>query len=456
MEQRKENKMGVMPVNKLLITMSLPIMISMLVQALYNIVDSIFVAKISENALTAVSLAFPIQNLMIAVAVGTGVGINSLLSRRLGEKKYADANAAATNGIFLSVLNWLVFAIFGLLFSRMFFKAFTDNQEIIDMGTQYISICTIFSIGVFLQITTERIIQATGVTIYNMIMQLVGAVVNIILDPILIFGLLGFPKMGVAGAAIATVIGQIVAMLLGIYFNATKNHEVSISFKGFKPNKNIIKEIYKVGLPSIIMQSIGSVMLVGLNKILILFSATAVSVLGIYFKLQSFVFMPLFGLTNGLVPIIGFNYGAKKKHRMVLATKLSLIYGVLIMFLGTIVFQLIPSQLLLLFNASEDMLSIGVPALRIISICFMFAGVSIVLSCVFQAVGNGVLSLITSIVRQLVIILPVSYLLAKFVGLNALWFAFPISECVSTIMSLFMYRYVYNKQIKPIKEFAEE
>lgn len=451
MEQRKENRMGTMPVNKLLITISLPIMISMLIQALYNIVDSIFVAQIGEDALAAVSFAFPVQNLMIAVAVGTGVGINSLLSRRLGEKKYDDAVATATNGIFISVLSWIVFAIFGLFFSKIFFTSFTDNTSIIDMGTKYISICTIFSIGVFIEITCERLLQSTGVTIYNMIMQITGAVINIILDPILIFGWFGVPKMGIVGAAVATVIGQIIAMLLGIYFNATKNHEIKLHFKGFKPNFNIIKEIYKVGLPSIIMQSIGSVMLVGMNKILALFSTTAVNVLGIYFKLQSFVFMPIFGLTNGLVPIIGFNYGARKRERIILATKLSIVYAVIIMGIGTLIFQLMPDKLLLMFNASEDLLSIGVHALRIISICFVFAGISIVIASVFQAVGNGSLSLINSVVRQLIVILPVAYLMAKFIGLNYVWFAFPISECISTILSLFMYNYIYKKYIKTIE-----
>lgn len=451
MEERKENRMGTMPVNKLLISVSLPIMISMLIQALYNIVDSIFVARIGQDALSAVSFAFPVQNLMIAVSVGTGVGINSLLSRRLGEKKYDEALATATNGMFISVLSYLVFAIFGLFFSRIFLKTFTDNATIIDMGTKYISICTVFSIGVFVEITCERLLQSTGVTIYNMIMQITGAVINIILDPILIFGLFGLPKMGIVGAAVATVIGQIIAMFLGIYFNITKNHEIKLDFKGFKPNLTIIKDIYTVGLPSIIMQSISSVMLVGMNKILSLFSTTAVNVLGIYFKLQSFVFMPIFGLTNGLVPIIGFNYGAKKRKRIISAIKLSMLYAVIIMSIGTLVFQFMPDKLLLMFDATEDLLSIGIYALRIISLCFIFAGISIVIGSVFQAVGNGIFSLITSVVRQLVIILPVAYLMAKFMGLNYIWFAFPISECVSTLMSLVMYNYIYKKYIRTIE-----
>lgn len=452
MEQRKENKMGVMPINKLLITMSLPIMISMLVQALYNVVDSIFVAKISENALTAVSLAFPVQNLMIAVAVGTGVGINSLLSRRLGEKRYNEANEVASNGIFLAILSWITFALLGIFFCRTFFHLFTKNSEIVEMGTEYLLICTTFSVGIFLQIAAERIMQSTGNTIYIMFIQGAGAIINIILDPIFIFGLFGVPKMGISGAAIATVIGQIVAMTLGLYFNATKNHEVKLKIKHFKPNMSIIKGIYKVGFPSIIMQSIGSVMVVGLNKILILFSATAVSVFGVYFKLQSFVFMPIFGMTNALVPIVAFNYGAGKKHRIISVTKLSTIFSVTIMIIGTILFQIFPDKFLLLFNASQDMLAIGVPALRIISISFAFAGIAIVFSSVFQALGNGFLSMFMSVARQLIVILPIAYILARYIGLNALWFAFPIAECVSVLMSVFMFKYVYDQHLRNLKE----
>ena len=316
METRKENKMGVMPVGKLLINVSLPMMISMFVQALYNVVDSIFVAQVGDSALAAVSLAFPVQMLMVAVSVGTGVGINSLLSRRLGEKRFDDANKAATNGVFLCVASSVVFALFGLFFATPFFRAFTADETIVQMGVQYLSICTIFSLGVFVQVAMERILQATGVTIYNMLMQGAGAITNIILDPILIFGWFGLPAMGVAGAAIATVIGQFVAMGLGILFNIKKNHEVSMSFKGFKPDGRIIGEIYKVGVPSIIMQAIGSVMNIGMNKILIMFNATAVNVFGVYFKLQSFIFMPVFGLTNGMIPIVGYNYGARKKERI--------------------------------------------------------------------------------------------------------------------------------------------
>ena len=454
MEERKENRMGTMPVGKLLVTMSLPIMISMLIQALYNIVDSIFVAQIGENALTAVSLAFPVQNLIIAVGIGTGIGINSLLSRRLGERRFDDANAAAENGILLSLCNWLVFAIFGGLFSEAFFRAFTENPEIISMGTDYLTVCTVFSFGCFMQFACERILQATGITIYNMITQATGAIINIILDPIMIFGLFGFPRLGVKGAAIATVIGQIVAMPMGLWFNAKKNKEVHMDFRHFRPNGRIIGEIYKVGVPSIVMQSIGTVMTIGMNKILIAFSETAVAVFGVYFKLQSFVFMPIFGLTNGLVPIVAYNYGARKRTRITASIRLALVYALSIMALGLLIFQLFPVPLLRLFKASDALLSIGVPALRIISISFLGAGVGIVLSSVFQAMGNGVLSLTMSVARQLAVLLPVAWLMARFVGLDAVWAAFPVSEYVSVTIALFMYRYVYHNHIATLADEA--
>ena len=454
MEERKENRMGTMPVGKLLVTMSLPIMISMLIQALYNIVDSIFVAQIGENALTAVSLAFPVQNLIIAVGIGTGIGINSLLSRRLGERRFDDANAAAENGILLSLCNWLVFAIFGGLFSEAFFRAFTENPEIISMGTDYLTVCTVFSFGCFMQFACERILQATGITIYNMITQATGAIINIILDPIMIFGLFGFPRLGVKGAAIATVIGQIVAMLMGLWFNAKKNKEVHMDFRHFRPNGRIIGEIYKVGVPSIVMQSIGTVMTIGMNKILIAFSETAVAVFGVYFKLQSFVFMPIFGLTNGLVPIVAYNYGARKRTRITASIRLALVYALSIMALGLLIFQLFPVPLLRLFKASDALLSIGVPALRIISISFLGAGVGIVLSSVFQAMGNGVLSLTMSVARQLAVLLPVAWLMARFVGLDAVWAAFPVSEYASVTIALFMYRYVYHNHIATLADEA--
>ena len=320
-----ENKMGVMPVNRLLITMALPMMISMLVQALYNIVDSMFVSMISENALTAVSLAFPVQNLMIAIATGTGVGINALLSKSLGEKNFTEANRAANNGVFLAVLSSLAFVIFGLFFTRFFFETQTNIGEIVDYGTQYLAICSVVSFGIFGQITFERLLQATGKTLLTMCTQTTGAIINLILDPIMIFGLFGFPKMGVAGAAAATVIGQVVAMLFACILNLRKNHELTLKLRGFRPNGGTIRRIYAVGVPSIIMASITSVMTFGMNKILLAFTSTATAVFGVYFKLQSFIFMPVMGLNNGMVPIIAYNYGAQKKDRLVKTIKLSML-----------------------------------------------------------------------------------------------------------------------------------
>lgn len=449
-EVQQENKMGVMPINRLLITMSLPMVISMLVQALYNVVDSMFVAMIGEDALTAVSLAFPIQSLMIAVSTGTGVGINALLSRSLGEKNFKEANRAANNGVFLGILSYLAFALFGIFFSRIFFETQTNDAQIIQYGTEYLMICTIFSLGIFMQITFERLMQSTGRTIYNMITQGTGAVINIVLDPILIFGLLGFPKMGVAGAAAATVIGQTVSMLMSFYFNEKKNVEIKLRVREFRPNAKTIRNIYAVGFPSIIMQSISSVMTFGVNKILLMFSSTAVSVFGVYFKLQSFIFMPIFGLNNGMVPIVAYNYGARNKKRIMDTVKLSTILAVGIMLVGVFIFEVFPEQLLKLFNASEQMMQIGVPALRIISLSFVFAGVSITVVSVFQALGNGIYSLIISIVRQLVIILPVAYLFAKMIGLDAVWFAFPISEIASILMALLMFRHMYRQKLSDL------
>lgn len=444
-----ENKMGVMPIPRLLITMSLPMMLSMLVQALYNIVDSMFVAKLSEDALTAVSLAFPIQSLMIAVAVGTGVGINALLSRNLGEKDFEGANNVARNGLFLAIASCIVFAIAGGLGSRLFFSLQTDNPAIINYGTQYLRIITIMSMGIFLQITFERLMQSTGKTFYNMITQGTGAIINIILDPIMIFGLFGFPRLEVAGAAVATVTGQIVAVLMSFYFNQTKNKEININFRGFRPNMHTIAVIYKVGIPSIIMQSIGSVMTFGFNKILLMFSSTAAAVFGIYFKLQSFVFMPIFGLNNGLIPIIAYNYGARRRTRIIQTIKLSVTIAISIMIAGTVIF-LSCSELLLttLFSASDNMLAIGIPALKIISLHFILAGYSIIISSSFQALGNGVYSLIVSAARQLFVILPVAYVFARLFGLSAVWWSFPIAELVSVIMCTFLFTKIYRQKIK--------
>lgn len=444
----EENKMGVMPVKKLLINMSLPIMISMLMQALYNVVDSIFVAQINENALTAVSLAFPIQNLITAIAVGTGVGVNALLSRTLGQKDFKKANNVANNSIILAVFSYILFVIFGIFFSRQYFISQTDDLEIINYGFSYLSIICVGSIGVFVQIIFERLLQSTGNTFYTMITQGTGAIINIILDPILIFGLLGAPKMGVAGAALATVIGQIVAGILAVIFNIKVNKELKLKIKGLKPNFEIIKGIYSVGIPSIIMMSITSVTTYGINNILIRFSSTATAVFGVYFKIQSFVFMPVFGLNNGMVPIIAYNYGAEKKERLTETIKLSIFYALGIMVIGLVLIQIFPGQLLSLFNASEDMLSIGVPALRIISLSYIFAGVSIVASSVFQAFGNGLLSLITAILRQLVVLLPAAYVLSLFGNVNLIWWSYPIAEIIAVVLSIIFLKYTYDKRIK--------
>ena len=451
-EVSKENKMGVMPVNKLLISMSVPMMISMLVQALYNIVDSMFVAQISEDALTAVSLAFPVQNLMIAVGTGTGVGINALLSRSLGEKNKEYANKTANNGLILAFFSFLLFAVITGLFSGVFFRVQTDNQTIIEYGISYTRICGMMSFGVFFQITFERLLQSTGKTIYSMITQLTGAIINIILDPIMIFGLLGFPKMGVAGAALATVCGQIVAAAMGLILNIKKNTEIEISVEKYKPSLHVIKSIYSVGVPSIIMASIGSVMIFGMNKILMAFSSTATAVFGVYFKLQSFIFMPIFGMNNGLVPIIAYNYGAAKPDRIIKAIKIGITYAISIMAIGTVLFNLIPQHLLAIFNASEEMLGIGVPALKTISVHFVVAAVAIILSSTFQAFGNGMYSLIMSVMRQLVVLLPSAYILSKLGGLSAIWWAFLIAEFMSVALALIFFKKLYKEKILPLRD----
>ena len=452
---QQENKMGVMPVNRLILTMSLPMILSMLVQALYNIVDSMFVSRLSENALTAVSLAFPAQNLMIAVATGTGVGVNAALSRSLGERNFDRANKIADHAVFWAIASYAVFAVLGLFFSRQFFLWQTDIEEIVDQGTDYLRICTLFSFGLFLEIACERLLQSTGKTIYSMYTQGLGAIINIIFDPIMIFGLFGFPRMGVAGAAAATVFGQILAAVLGIFLNKTRNQEIHVSFRGFRPNSEIIRHIYSVGIPSIIMSSIGSVMTFGMNKILIGFTSTATAVFGVYFKLQSFVFMPVFGLNNGTVPIIAYNYGAAKPDRILKTLKLAICYAVGIMLIGFAVFQLLPDKLLLIFEASENMLNIGVPALRIISVSFLFAGYCIVCSSMFQALGHGLLSLLVSVFRQLLVLLPSAFLLSKIGGLDLVWYSFPIAEICSIFFSTYFLRHVYKKEIEPLKRRGE-
>lgn len=448
--EKKENKMGIMPIHKLLFNMSVPMMISMLVQALYNIVDSVFVSQINENALTALSLVFPVQNFMIALANGTAIGVNALLSRSLGAKDQSAVNSSATNGIFLALLGSIFFAIMGFFFAEPFMISQTDDPQIIEYGIQYIQIVTILSIGVFFEIVFERILQSSGNTFYSMITQATGAVTNIVLDPIMIFGLFGFPALGVAGAALATVIGQMLATSLAIYFNIKKNPEVTISFRKFRPSLNTIKSIYSVGGPSIIMQSVGSFLTFSLNNILIQFTTTAVSVYGIYFKLQSFIFMPVFGLNGGMIPIIAYNYGAKNKKRILDTMKYSVITAVTIMLLGTVMFQIFPQQLLYLFNPTQAMLEIGVPALRIISIHFIFAGFCIVVVSAFQALGNGLFSLISSLSRQLIFLLPAAYVLAKVFGLSAIWFAFLIAEVASFLICVVLLKRLYNDKIRKL------
>ncbi|MFR1758323.1 MAG: MATE family efflux transporter, partial [Christensenellaceae bacterium] len=426
---------------------------SMLVQSLYNIVDSIFVAKIGESALAAVSLAFPIQTLMIAVAVGTGVGINSLISRRLGEGDRKAADRAASHGIILGVISWAVFALLGVFFSRPFFQLFSANGAVIQAGTDYLSIVTILSMGVFVEISVEKTLQATGNMIYPMIFQLIGAVINLIMDPVLIFGLLGFPAMGVAGAALATVLGQIISMIYSLYIVFRKDHEVTIRLKGFRFHARTVKDIYTVGAPSILMQSIGSVLNIGLNAILAGFSEAAVSVLGVYYKLQSFVFMPVFGLNQGVMPIMGYNYGARNRRRVLDALKWGCIIAVCIMAVGCVLFMGFPQLLLGMFNPTAEMLEIGVPALRTISLCFLPAALGILASTLFQAIGMGSRSLIISILRQVVIILPAAYLFSK-ISLASVWYAFPLAEVVSLLVSILFVWQVYRLKLRHLGEPA--
>ena len=456
MSQLQENKMGVMPIKRLVLSMSLPMMISMLVQALYNVVDSYFVAKVSENALAAVGMAFPYQNLMIAVAVGTGVGVNALLSRSLGAKDFDTANRTAENGVLLAVLSTLVFSIVGAVFAQPFFQAQSTDPDIVSKGVAYLRICAGLSFGLFLEIMFERLLLSTGRTFYTMITQGVGAIINIIMDPVLIFGIGPFPEMGVAGAAAATVMGQIVAAILALIFNITRNHEIQPSLKGFRPRASIIGRIYSVGIPTIVLNSISSVMTFGMNLILSAIStSTAVAVFNVYFKLQSFVFMPVFGLNNGMVPIVSYNFGARKRKRLTDTVRFCAILAVGIMLVGLVIIQLFPAPILGIFEASGEMLRIGVPALRIISLCFVFAGFNIICSSTFQALGNGVLSMIMSIGRQLVVLLPAAYLLSLTGDVTAVWWAFPIAEIASLAMALLFLRRIFREVIAPLGDGKE-
>lgn len=454
-ETLRENKMGTMPENRLLLSMAVPMMISMLVQALYNIVDSIFVSRICEDALTAVSMAFPLQNIIISIAVGFGVGINALLSRALGQKNAERVNQVAVNGLLLALLSYLLVLVAGLIGIRAYMRTQTDIETIVNYGITYLNICILCSFGVFIEITFERFLQATGRTVYSMVTQLVGAITNIILDPILIFGLLGFPKMGIAGAAWATVIGQCLGAVVAVTLNHFKNPEVHLRLRHIRPNGRLMGEITAISIPSIIMSCISSLTCFVMNMILIAYSSTAVAVFGVYFKLQSFVFMPIFGLNNGMVPIISYNYGARRPERVKKTIRLAVCYAEGIMVLGFCIFEFFPGQVLGLFSASQAMLTIGIPAMRIICLHFLLAGTSIVLSSVFQALGNGLFSLIVSVCRQLFVLLPAAWLLAQTGNVNNVWWAFLIAEIVSVLMSLAFYAHINKTIIVPLCGPAE-
>lgn len=440
--------MGVMPVKKLIINMSLPMMASMLVQALYNIVDSIFVARISQNALTAVTLAFPMQNLMLAFASGTGVGVNALLSKSLGEKNYERADEAANTAILLTIITYAAFALIGFFGAAPFIAAQSADPEIREYGRTYLQIVMLMSFGIFFQVMMERLLQSTGRTIYSMVSQMTGAVINIIFDPIMIFGLLGFPRLGVAGAAYATVLGQIVAGITGFVLNLRKNPELHFhAAKVFRPQAEIVKRIYMVGIPSILMISVGSVMTFFLDLILDTFSSTAQAVFGAYFKLQSFVFMPVFGLNNGLIPVLAFNYGARNQSRIKEALSFSLKLAVTIMAAGMLVFEVLPAQLLGMFHASSEMTRLGVPALRIIALSFPIAAAAIMMGSIFQAFSKSIYSLIISVARQLVVLLPAAWFLSRFGNLNLVWIAWPVAEVISFLISLYFFRKLYRSTV---------
>ena len=448
----KENRMGTMPMGKLIISMSLPIVISMLVQAMYNIVDSIFVSRYSADAFAAISYAFPAQNLLIGLATGIGVGMNALLSKSLGEKNQSRVNKAAENGVFLAFLSFVLFLIFGLFFSESFIAFQTATPEVIAYGKTYLTICCSLSFGIFGEIILERLLQATGRSFYTMITQGVGAIVNIILDPIFIFGYLGLPEMGIAGAAYATVIGQVIAFILAIIFHYRVNHEIQLNIKKFRPDGPVIGRICAVGIPSVIMVGIGSVMTTTMNKILNGFSDLAVSVFGAYFKLQSCIFMPIFGLNNGVIPVMAYNFGAGRRRRMMSALKIALISAVSIMTLGLAAMQLFPAQLLSFFGANAEMIAMGTVALRIISLSFIFAGVCIVIISIFQALGHGMYSMYVSFARQIIVLIPVAYLFSLTGDVNKVWLAFPIAEVVSVIICVLMFIRLYKKTISKIPE----
>ncbi len=451
-----ENKMGTMPVNRLLITMALPMMISMLVQALYNIVDSIFVSRISEEALTAVSMAYPMQNLLIGLASGLAVGMNALVSRALGENKKDTANQMAMHGVALSACGYLIFLVVGLTIARWFFVVQGASDVIADYGYEYLSVVTCMSFGIFAEITFERMLQSTGKTIYTMFTQGIGAIFNIIFDPILIFGLFGAPKLGIAGAAWATVLGQILAGCLAFFLNWKKNEDIRLDFRKFHPELRAFGQILYIGIPSVLMVAIGSVMTFSVNRILVVFSSTAVAVFGVYFKLQSFAFMPVFGLNNGMVPIIAYNYGAVKPDRMIKTLKLAIFYATCIMVIAFVIFQTLPKQLLLLLSASDEMLAIGIPSLRILSVCFLVAGANVVIGSFFQAVGNGIYSMLVSLFRQLIFLVPLAYLFSKTGNVNMVWLAWPLAEVAAVACNTLFMFWINRDILKPLEKEAAE
>lgn len=449
----KANKMGTMSVGKLLFNMALPLILSMLVQALYNVVDSIYISRISESAVTALSLAFPVQNLQIGFATGIAVGVNSLLSKSLGEGNREQANRAAGNGILLMLIAVAVFMAFGAFGSRPYFTMQSDVKETVEGGTSYTTICCVFTLGVFVQIMCERLLQACGKTVYTMFTQGVGAIVNILLDPVFIFGYFGVPAMGITGAAVATVIGQWAGAILGVIFNLKFNDDVKFTLKNMKPRKDVIRPILTVGVPSVIMMAIGSVMNFGINQILQGFKSygeTATGVFGIYYKLQSFFFMPVFGLNNATISIVAYNYGARQPKRIMGTLKRAVGAALGVMLVGLLAFQLVPDLLLDIFNPSDDFLLIGRSALRIISLNFPLAAVGITLGGSFQAMGNGIYSTITSLCRQLVVLLPTAFLLSLAGDVTGVWWSFPIAEVVSMILSLIFFGRIYRKKVKPL------
>ncbi len=454
-EERKqipENKMGTMPIPKLLLNMALPLIFSMLVQAMYNIVDSIYISRISESAVTALSLAFPIQNLIISFGVGTAVGVNALLSRSLGEQNAENTNLSAGNGFLMLAVSAIFFALFGLFGARPYFEMQSNVAETVDGGSAYLAICSIFSLGCFVQILCERLLQATGRSLLSMVLQVTGAAINIILDPVFIFGWFGLPAMGVAGAAVATVLAQWIAACVGIFLNIRYNHDVHLAKKYLKPHGEIIKIILSISIPSILMMGIGSIMTFGMNQILQGFNETATGVFGIYFKLQSFVFMPVFGINNATISIIAYNYGARKPKRVMSTVSQALVAAGCIMVIGTLGFEFFPDLLLNIFNPTPEFSRMGRIALRVIAVSFPMAAIGITISGFFQALGKSTYSALASLCRQLIVLLPAAYLLSLSGSVDLVWWSFPISEVASTLISIVLFMKLYRAKIKPLQQ----